>query len=272
MARQFKDLKTGKIINIAYYRTEEQHKTHLEKQKKEKYRKTKAYQFVACYHDTIKEVTKHLTLIEAGAVMKLLLYLKINGKGLLTKEGKPFKQKDLQKILGKGATQTKQIINRLEYLSILIPIKEGRSKIFYINEDFHRMGKLGKKPFTKLLKSRLKEIVNELPLNHLGLLYKILPYFHLEKCFLCHNPTELDVSMIRKMNREELAKAINYDPDELTKIVKNLRKKGLIMTTESCGNLIYYVHPDLMYGRDDDRENEYTNSLRAMFEEHMKKV
>lgn len=48
------------------------------------------------------------------------------------------------------------------------------------------------------------------------------------------------------MNRSDLAKAINHEPDELTKIVKNLTKEGLIMTTESRGNLMYYVHPDLV--------------------------
>lgn len=43
-------------------------------------------------------------------------------------------QKNLQTILGRGTTQTKQIVKRLEYLSILVPIKEGSSKAFYIGE------------------------------------------------------------------------------------------------------------------------------------------
>lgn len=132
------------------------------------------------------------------------------------------------------------------------------------------MGKLLKKPFTKLLKGRLSTIVDELPLNQLGFLYKVLPYFHFEKCFLCHNPDETDFSIIRKMNRGDLAKSINHDPDELTKIVKSLTKKGWIMTTESCGSLMYYVHPDLMYRKDSNGQDDYTSGLRAMFEEHLK--
>ena len=72
------------------------------------------------------------------------------------------------------------------------------------------------------------------------------------------------------MNRSDLAKAINHDPDKLTKIVKSLREKGLIMTTESSGSLMYYVHPDLMYRKDSDGQDDYTLGLRAMFEEHLK--
>ena len=72
------------------------------------------------------------------------------------------------------------------------------------------------------------------------------------------------------MNRSDLAKAINHDPDELTKIVKSLAKEGLIMTTESRGSLMYYVHPDLMYRKDSDGQDDYTSCLRGMFEEHFK--
>ncbi|UGB31297.1 hypothetical protein [Metabacillus sp. B2-18] len=261
---------TGEMVNVASYMTEEGKRASQERKRKTAYRNKNNIPFVACYHDPIREVTQHLSLIESGAVMKLLHYLKQNGKGKLSKAGKPLLQKDLQVILCRGATQTKLIVKKLEYLSILIPIKEGRSKVFYINEDFHCMGKLLRKPFTKLLKGRLSTIIDVLPLNQLGFLYKILPYFHFEKCFLCHNPYETDFSIIRKMNRGDLAKAINHDPDELTKIVNNLTKKGLIMTTESCGSLMYYVHPDLMYRKDSDGQDDYTSGLRAMFEEHLK--
>ncbi len=270
MSIPMKNTLTGETVNVASYVTEEQKRAWEERQKRTVYRKKNIIPFVACYHDPIMEVTQHLSLTEGGAVMKLLHYLKQNGKGKLSNAGKPLYQKDIQAILGRGSTQTKQIIKRLEYLSILIPTKEGRSKVFYINENFHCMGKLLKKPFTKLLKGRLSIIVDELPLNQLGFLYKILPYFHFEKCFLCHNPDEKDFSVIRKMNRGDLAKAINHNPDELTKIVKSLTKKGLIMTTESCGSLLYYVYPDLMYRKDSDGQDDYTRGLRAMFEEHLK--
>lgn len=42
------------------------------------------------------------------------------------------------------------------------------------------------------------------------------------------------------------------------------------MTTESSGSLMYYVHPDLMYRKDSDGQDDYTLGLRAMFEEHLK--
>jgi len=266
------DDETGELIGKGgSYRTPE----HLEKikqiQAKEKYRKRGNRHFVQCFHDPIKDVTPHLSLTESGAIMKLLLYMKMNSEGLLQKDTKPLKQLDIKNILGKGKTQTAAIIKRLEELSLLLPIKNGRSKLFYMNEEFHIMGKRNKKVhFTKVLTTKLREVVSQLKLEQLGFLYKILPYFHYEKCVLAHNPNEHVESKIQYMNRNELAIAINHDVDYITKLVRQLVANSLIMVTNSSRNVLYYVHPDLMYRQENDGNNDYCNALRQMFENHQR--
>jgi len=68
------------------------------------------------------------------------------------------------------------------------------------------------------------------------------------------------------MNRNELSTAINYDVDNITSLVKKLEEQGLIMFTRSCGNVLYYFHPDLMYRQANDGDTEKFNALRQMFE------
>lgn len=266
------DIKTGEIKGkIASFITPEQkEKLQAMEKKQERILRGNNPPFVMCFHDSIREVTQHLSLTESGAVMKLLLYMKMSSEGLLQHEGKPLKQSDIQKILRRGKSQTTAILNRLENLSLLSSKKEGRSKQFYINHKMHHMGKLISKKhhFTKLWKNKLREVVGELKLEELGFLYKILPYFHYDSCILAHNPNEPDEMNIRHMNRKALAAAINYDLDNLTALVKRLKYKGLIMTTTSRGNIRYYVHPDLMYRQDNDGNNNKFNSIRSMFEAH----
>lgn len=261
--------KTRETVDIASYRTPKQLEKHRQIQaRKEQVRKGKVIEFVACFHDPIREVTQHLSLTESGAVMKLLLYMKVNGKNLLQRDGKSLIQADIEKILRKGRTQTVDIVKRLEYLSIITPVKVGRSKTFYLNKDFHYMGKLVNKPFTKLMKAKLSEIVDDLKLEQLGFLYKILPYFHYDNCYLAYNPNEHDLTKVKYMNRIELAAAINYGADNITILVKQLRKKGLIMTTKTSGKVLFRVHPDLMYRQRDNGNNEKFNVYRAEFEAH----
>ncbi|MFJ7978448.1 hypothetical protein ACIQZI_22840 [Peribacillus sp. NPDC096379] len=195
--------------------------------------------------------------------------MKMNGKGLLQKDGKPLKQIDIQNIFGKSKRQTVDIVKRLETLSILIAVKDGRSKLFYINERFHSMGKITREgKFTKLLTTKLREVVKDLKLEQLGFLYKILPYFHYDTCVLSHNPNEQDEKKILFMNRNELSTAINYDVDNITALVKKLEEKGLIMTSRRYGNVLYYVHPDLMYRQANNGDMEKFNALRKMFKAH----
>ncbi|WP_375199722.1 hypothetical protein [Bacillus sp. RS11] len=266
------DDETGELIGKGgSYRTPEQLDKIKQIQAKEKYRKRGNRHFVQCFLDPIREVTPHLSLTVSGAIMKLLLYMKLNNGGLLQDDDKPLKQSDIKKILGKGKTQTAAIIKHLEELSLLLPIKDGRSKLFRMNEKFHIMGKRNKKDhFTKVLTTKLREAVGQLKLEHLGFLYKILPFFHYEKCVLAHNPNEKDESKVQYMNRNELAVAINHDVDTITKLVRQLAENGLIMVTNSSRNVLYYVHPDLMYRQENDGNNDYCNALRQMFENHQR--
>ncbi|WP_340031331.1 hypothetical protein [Bacillus tropicus] len=72
---------------------------------KEQYRLiSRGKNWVASYHDPIREVITGLTLTEAGAIIKLLPFLRFKSDGKLIKDGKPLKQMDIQRIFKRGKT------------------------------------------------------------------------------------------------------------------------------------------------------------------------
>lgn len=59
---------------------------------KEQYRLlSRGKNWVAGYHDPIREIITGLTLTEARAIIKLLLFLRFKSDGKLIKDGKPLK-------------------------------------------------------------------------------------------------------------------------------------------------------------------------------------
>ncbi|HFK1717450.1 TPA: replication/maintenance protein RepL [Bacillus cereus] len=239
---------------------------------KEQYRLlSRGKNWVASYHDPIREVITGLTLTEAGAIIKLLPFLRFKSDGKLIKNGKPLKQMDIQRIFKRGKVATTKILTRLEELSVIHVLKEGRSNVYSISANFHTMGDVKNgESFTKLYQVKTQEIVADLDLNEVGLLYKILPFFHFQTYYLCSNPNEQDAKEIKHLNREELAEATGHDLATISVTVNKLRSKGVIMTTNSRNRVRYLVHPDVMYRK--DTEDEYTEVVRRMFAEHMTRI
>lgn len=232
------------------------------------YRKLgKESNWVASYHDAIKSVTKGLTLTQAGAVIKLLPYMRFKSEGKLINNGKPLNQTEIQRLFKLGKRRTIQLIAELEDLGIIEVAKEGRSNVFYVSANFHTMGKVtpGVK-FTKLYQVKLSDIAANLPLNDLGILYKVMPYFHYSEFYLVDNPNEEDVTQLRHLNREELAEAIGHEPETVSRLLSKLRGKRAILTTKSGNSIRYLCHPDLLYRL--KQETEWSRSVRKMFEQH----
>jgi predicted transcriptional regulator len=228
-----------------------------------------AMRWVACYHDPIQRITKDLSLTEAGALIRLLPFLRFKADNALIKNGKPLNQSDIQNIIGRGKRVTIDILARLESLGVLAKEKSGRINVYSFNVDFHTYGNVqeGVK-FTKLYQYHTNELTRDLDLNEIGLLYKILPYFHYQMFYLCANPDETDGWNIDHLTRETLAERIGHDPDTVSALVNRLQSKGVIMATKSRNSVRYIVHPDVMYRQ--EGEDGYAEYVRKQFEQHAK--
>lgn len=223
--------------------------------------------WVACYHDPIKNKTKLLTLTECGAIMKLIPYLQFGGEGILTRNNEAMKLKDIQEILGKSKPATIKILDRLEEQGILYKKKQGRSNLYIISGEIHTIGEvLQGTLFTKLYQGRTKELLEKINLHEAGILYKILPFFHYRNYHLCLNPNEDNEEMIHYLSRTELAELIDHDEKTLYRNMMALCSHGVLIRKTASKRTLYVIHPDLMFRQEfEDSEAEF---VRREFERH----
>ncbi|MFJ7753055.1 hypothetical protein ACQKGI_15070 [Peribacillus muralis] len=256
---------TGDVVDEITRSTEQEKRYAAEKQKREDYiRKSKS--FIACFPKELRTINQELTLIEAGAAMRLLGFLRWKEKGRLIDGGKSLTVKDLAKIFKKGLTATKDILNRLESFELVSRLREGQANAFFINPRFFQFGgKINSKDFTKLFVVESRNLVNDLSIQEAGLLWKIIPHFNYENYYLCVNPTEKDA---KHMSRETLAAHIKHDPKTVGKLMSGLNIKGAVLITQTLGSKRYLINPDLMYRKSYD--DETTRNVQGMFEQHRK--
>lgn len=263
------NLETGEDLTQDYtFRSKAQSAAYRELKEAERYRAIDVgKRWVASYHDPIRAIIKDLSLTEAGAIVKLLPYLRFKTDGKLIMNGKPLKQVDIQRIIGRGRTSTNTIMSRLKELGVVEIVPEGRSNSYYISAEFHTFGdaREGAK-FTKLYRVKTSEIIDDLDLHETGLLYKILPFFHFSEYYLCANPDEDNPAVIDHLSRDDLAELIGHDSDTVSEAVARLQRKGAILATHSGRTVRYLVHPDVMFRQ--STETEWTQSVRKMFAQH----
>jgi len=224
--------------------------------------------WVACYHDAIRDITQSMSLTEAGALIRLLPFLRFKGDGKLIENGKPLKQADIQRIIGRSKPVTIALLKRLEELSVITKETSGRSNVYAFNGDFHTYGIVNEGvKFTKLYQYHTNEITRDLDLNEIGLLYKILPYFHYQTFYLCANPDEDSEDNIDHLTRERLAELIGHEPETVSRLISKLQSKGVILSTKAMNSVNYIVHPDVMY-RQETEDAEYAGMVRRLFKQH----
>lgn len=223
--------------------------------------------FVFSNNQNVEEVTKRMTLVEAGAMFSIMVHLDFNSDGIIVKNGKPITMTDLQDILKIGKRRVIDIVNKLESLSLLFRVKQGRKTIIQVNDSFHFIGKnLDKKSYlTKVYTTKAKELLDSLSLQELGLLYKIIPHFHYEKMVLCKNANEKNPSKLELLTATELADLIGVDRRTLSRLLPALRKKGILMSVRTGSKAVSYViNPDLFYRM--DRIPEDIDTLKMIFD------
>lgn len=220
-------------------------------------------------NEDVASIIADLSFNEAGALIKLLLTLKMNNGGRLESgEGKPLKRADLARVLGRSRKAAGEVIDRL--LAIGVLLSDG--EYFVINERYHIMGRnTFNGPFTKMYTVRTRDLIADLKLNEIGLLYKIIPFFHYSEYYLCVD-ADCEASGIEYMGREGLAKAIGHAPDTVGRLMRKLQSAGAILITGTKNEVRYLVHPDLMFRQAEGTETEWTIAVRKLFEDHAKKA
>jgi len=217
--------------------------------------------FVASYHEPIKSAIKRLTLVEAGAIIRLLPHIEWNADGRITLDGE-----QIAELLDRSRKRADVALKALCDIGILERRRgEGRygKYVYYVNPSYHSYGikPPNKAQFTKLFRKKAEDVLANVSLETCGFLYKLQPYIHREKCVLTAHPDEKGA---KAATSEQLAELTGVHKRDVMRHMTALRQQHVITRATTYGRGGYFIHPDLMFRLTMD--NDDSRDTRSMFD------
>jgi hypothetical protein len=229
------------IVRIKTFSKKEDDKNLLWIQRKQYLEKFPEPQFSVCYLEEIGKLVKPLSLNKCGKMITLALCMEMDINGQLMHKSKPMKRKDIAKLWKmKDLKEVGKLINELIAMGFLENIENQN---YRITEKYHTMGQVIKPPFAKLYHPTTQKIVKKVPDEAIGLLYKLLPWVHMNSGTICRNPTEEDMSKAQFLTSDVLPVELAISQNTLTKHMDILAAEGAILITKIGRVLKYQVHP-----------------------------
>ncbi|MFB5198039.1 hypothetical protein ACE198_24635 [Neobacillus sp. KR4-4] len=275
------------------------YKDLLEKEKqKKKDRKTSRLTqgtFVRVVHNKYREIERELSLPQCSVLLDLFFCVTLKSKNYLVhtsgdKEGEKMNLKDISLYLNKSESNTKKLLGELVKLEALIREKNPKNKkenFYLLNSDFFTAAKgNGQKiKFTKMFHNKLNEVRSKLNDKQYGALLKFIRNFHYQTYYLVANPDhnvliepnlsvadnlllEENEFVLHHLNQTQLAEIIGIKDDTTIKgYVDAYEKAGAFMVHKQHKSYRFIVHPDLMFRKDENGEDEYTKAIRVQFKQ-----
>ncbi|CAH0256329.1 hypothetical protein SRABI80_03108 [Peribacillus frigoritolerans] len=191
--------------------------------------------FVQVEDGGVKGMNKTLNLTQAGTFLSLLAYMDMNKEGLLYFNQKALSAKDIAELTGKSARSVQTQISELVSLGYVRSEKVGRSFQYYIDPRLASRGTRTEKDFfTKLYNVQLRETIQKLTVQELGLLFMMIPYFNTKFYTLCRNPHELDANKVELFDRERFAEEVGISLVQVKRLIASLLKKQALVGLRTC--------------------------------------
>lgn len=175
------------------------------------------HDFTASNMRNLHEVYTVLTTAQCGYLMRLQCNVSYEGGTLVNSDKTTMTTDDMLRVL----QLTRKRSTFYDFLKACVENdiirKEGESDSvnYSINERYHFKGAFDDQFVIKTYTARLKRVYREVKATDIGLIYRMLPFVHMETNALCENPFEHDPTRISWFNRKELAEAIGVNPDTL---------------------------------------------------------
>src|SRR5690606_12831250 len=206
-------------------------------------------------------VISSLTSAQCGYL--LVLSSHVDYEGLLVKSEnnkEPMSTEDMRKALRASKSTFYDFLDACINYGIITKTEEG----FFIAQHFHFRGKTDGDRVVKTYIRKLREMYKEVSAHDIGLLYRMLPYIHVETNVLCANPEEPIPKNVRKFNRKELAEAVGVNPAVISRAIGRMTFEGnsvFAKITTATDGTFYMLNPDIF----ERKSSEYDPSVKAIF-------
>jgi hypothetical protein len=210
-------------------------------------------------------VASSLTPAQCGYLLVLTSH--VNWDGLLVrseKDSTPLTPSDMQKALKLTDTKRSTFTDFLD-ACLSYGIIKRESNGYYIERGLHFRGKTEGERVVRTYITQLREMYKEVSAHDVGLLYRLIPFIHVDTNILCANPNEKDARSVVKFNRKTLAEAIGVTPQVISRATSRMIYDGksvFAKVTTATDGTFYMLNPSIF--RRSDRD-DYDATTRMIF-------
>lgn len=217
--------------------------------------------FTAANMRNLHEVYDVLTTAQCGYLMRL--QCSVNYDGVLIKTDKAtMTTADMMDVLGLKRKRS-TFYNFLNACISNDIIRESDER-YTVNQRYHFRGAFGDQVVIKSYTAKIKRVYREVKAADIGLIYRMLPFVHMDTNALCANPFEKEPRKISWFSRKELAEAIGVDAATLGRRLPNMKFDGeYVIARIRVGNEPerYTFNPSVFYRL----SSEPDATLQALF-------
>ena len=138
----------------------------------------------------------------------------------------------------------------------------------YVNDNCFSKGNIYKsskyrRNITKIYVDYIRNIYTNCPVSshkHLGYIFKIMPYVHIQYNILCKNPHEKKYSKILPLSLEDFCRIIHYSKAKKNRVLQelasrfNINGQPLLNYVEATNKTkCIFIHPNVFYAGDKPR-------------------
>ena len=223
--------------------------------------------FVFCVMPRVRYVAEVLTATQCGFLLVLSTYMDYDGRLVRSeRDHTPLKQRDMLDILQLKKTQksavSKFIKAAISY-GIMYQDEEGA---YYIAPGVHFKGKNREgAEVVRAYNTQVRALAAVNKAQHVGFVYKLLPYMHKATNMLCSNPNELEPQKVEKLRRKDLAQLTGVHEDSISRIIRAMQLDGkpvFAKITTATDGTFYMLNPAIFRRAD---EVAYDVTARAIF-------
>jgi hypothetical protein len=214
-------------------------------------RKGSEKRFTFTNMEAVKKLPNDIKMAHLGYLLYLQCFL--NYYGVISVRNKPFNRKGLIKLLNVSENTFDSFMRVMKANDLITEV----NKVYVVNSDYHFKGKTEDSRVIKSFCTTVKTLYHNSKQADLGLIYRLLPYVHLETNTLCSNPYEQDVEKTIPLNKAQLAEITGIDERTIYSKMRRMQVgEHFVFADISVGTseTFYRINPMLFYRKNGEAD------------------
>lgn len=261
------DTETGELIEVSSFRTKEQQDAFQDKKKRDAVTNKAKNPFVFSEMEMLKGGLSCLSNKELGYFLLMQTYVDYKNMLKVNADAKnPMKSKDIAKVLSVSVQTVNNLLRKLEKKELIsrykIEVSGKQLKAVFIKDAYCFRKGIGAEFSNKKTDRAVKVFINSLQDAYneglqpaeIGFIYKTIQFIHYDSNLLVDNPAEKELSEVRTLSLDALAKVMKLSVEETSKRLSGIQWNNMYVfgKVRVGRKLMIKANPYLLYRKAGD--------------------